>query len=328
MDPDGHKRQKISNEPTSSPGTQSQSDILLHNRRLRLQFLEHFSELKTGSVTQDLKEINKKRCELIGIIERLQQVPIQRPVPKSSDATLYDFGLIGSNYSSDNVIDLDADTDNVEHHTQANVDSIVADSIVSAIDSDNKDKVKSFGDENSSSNKYLLLAQPEIIRLDNCSSSTEPQVLFKHAKHSMDTDNVSAETKKIILFESHSTSERQTLIKQGCVNTNIEEDVQEKGKVGRTIDKYVGSYEVPCEIVQNEPQSNENDHREKDNPFDELDDLWMGMSVALACSEQINQVNQSIVPIESNNEETEDACDHDFRLKDDLGIVCHICGLI
>ncbi|CAO1943879.1 unnamed protein product [Urochloa humidicola] len=303
MDPGGHKRQKISNEPTSSPGTQSQSDILLHNRRLRLQFLEQFSELKTGSVTQDLKEINKKRCELIGIIERLQQVPIQRPVPKSSDATLYDFGLIGSNYSSDNVIDLDAETDNAEHHTQANVDSVVADSTVSAIDSDDKDKVKSFGDENSSSNKYLLLAQPgghhEIIRLDNCNSSTEPQVLFKHAKHSMDTDNVSAE-----------------------------EDVKEKGKVGKTIDKYVGSYEVPCEIVQNELQSNENDHREKDNPFDELDDLWMGMSVALACSEQINQVNQSIVPIESNNEETEDACDHDFRLRDDLGIVCRICGLI
>jgi len=43
---------------------------------------------------------------------------------------------------------------------------------------------------------------------------------------------------------------------------------------------------------------------------------------------QTNQVNQGIVPIESNCEETEDACDHDFLLKDDLGIVCRICGLI
>ncbi|CAN6313946.1 unnamed protein product [Urochloa humidicola] len=343
MDPVGHKRQKLGNEPTSSPGTQSQLDIFLHNRRLRLQFLEQFSELKTGSVTKDLKAINNKRRELIGIIERLQQVPILHlyasPVPKSSDATLYDFGLIGSNYSSDNVVDLDADKDNAKYHTQANVGNIVADSTVSAIDSDDKDRVKSFGDENSSSNnnanyiqKHLLLEQPvghqEIIRLDNCNSGTEPQVLFKQVKHGIDTDNVSAEAKKIIPFDSHSTSERQTLIKQGRVNTNTEDDVEEKGKVGRTIDKYVGSYEVPCEIVQNEPQSNENDHREKDNLVDELDDLWMGMSVALACSEQINQVNQSIVPIESKNEETEDACNHDFQLKDDLGIVCSICGLI
>jgi len=33
---------------------------------------------------------------------------------------------------------------------------------------------------------------------------------------------------------------------------------------------------------------------------------------------QTNQVNQGIVPIESNCEETEDACDHDFLLKDDF----------
>jgi len=312
MDPAGHKRQKLGDEHTSSPGTQSQSNIFLHNRRLRLQFLELFSELKAGSATKDLKSINIKRRELMGIIERLQ-VPIQQPnaspVPKFSDATLYDSGLIASNYSSDNVINLDADEDNVEYHSQANVGNVGVDSTVSAVDSDNKDRVKSCRDESSSSNdngsytqKHMLLEQQvghqDIIRLDNCNSSTEPHDLFKQPKDGMDTGNVSAE-----------------------------DDLEEKGKIRRMIKKHVGSYEVSCEIVQNEPQSKESNHHEKDSSVDELNDLWMGMSVALAFSE-INQVNQGIVPIESNCEETEDACNHDFLLKDDLGIVCRICGLI
>ncbi|RLN41709.1 hypothetical protein C2845_PM01G04010 [Panicum miliaceum] len=149
----------------------------------------------------------------------------------------------------------------------------------------------------------MLLEQPvgrqDIIRLDNCNSSTEPRDLFKQLKDGVDTGNVSAK-----------------------------DDLQEKGKTRRTIEKHVGSYEVSSEIVQNEPQSNESNHHEKDSSVDELDDPWMGKSVALAFSEQINQVNQSLVPIESNCEETEYACNHDFLLKDNLGIVCRICGLI
>jgi DNA repair and recombination RAD54-like protein len=210
MDPVGPKRQKLGNEPTSSPGIQSQSDILLHNRRLLLQFREQLSELKTGSF--DPKAINTKRRELIGIIERLQEVPIQQlyasPVPKSSDSTPYNVGQIGSNYSSDNIVDLDADKDNVKCRTQATAGNTGADLTVSAVDSDDKDRVKSFGDENSPPNQnanyigqHLLLEQPvrhqEIIKLDNCSSSAEP--LVKKVKHGMDTDNGSVEVSSACL---------------------------------------------------------------------------------------------------------------------------------
>lgn len=77
-----------------------------------------------------------------------------------------------------------------------------------------------------------------------------------------------------------------------------QDDLEEKGKVGRTLDKYVGSYKVPCEIVQNELQSNESNHHEKDSPVDELDDLWMGMSVALACSEVLKyEIIQFVVTV-------------------------------
>ncbi|CAD6202206.1 unnamed protein product [Miscanthus lutarioriparius] len=329
---------------TSSPGTQSQSNIFLHNKRLRLQFLQQVNELKAGSVTKDFKAIIAKRRELFGIIERLRQVPIKQlyssPLPKSSDARLDNFGKIGSSYSPDNVIDLDADEDNVEYHTQVNAGNTEAGSTASAVDSGDKDRVKSFGDENSSSNQngnYIqqnpLLEHPvghqEIIRPDNCNSSTEPQALVKQVNDGMDNDDVSAEAKKIVLFDSHSTSEQQPLMKlaRGNIYTNTENGLKEKGKIGRTIAKHVGSYEVSFEILQNEPQSNEGNHHDNGSPVDELDDLWMGMSVALACSET-NQVSLSIVPFESNSEETEDACSHDFLLKDDLGMVCRICGLI
>lgn len=207
----GQKRQKLGSEHTSSPGTQSQSEsnIFLDNKRLRLQFLKQINELKALSVTKDLKAIIAKRCELFGIIERLRQVPIEliysSPLPKSSGARLDNFGKIGSSCSPDNVIDLDADEDNVEYRTQVNAGSIEADSTASGVDSGDKDRVKSFGDENSSNQnsnyiqQNLLLEHPvghqEIIRPDNCNSSTEPQALVKQVKDAMDSDDVSAEVR-------------------------------------------------------------------------------------------------------------------------------------
>lgn len=201
------KRQKLGSGRTSSPGPQSQSNILLENKPL-FQFLERFNEFKTGSVTKDPKAVSVKRRELFGIIEGLRQVPIEQlyssPLLRSSDATLYDFGKIGSGYSPDNVIDLDADEDNIEYHTQVNAGNTEADSTASAVESGDKDRVKSFGDENSSSNQkdnYIqqnLLPEPpvghqEIIRPDNCNSSTEPQALVKQVKDAMDNNDVSAE---------------------------------------------------------------------------------------------------------------------------------------
>jgi DNA repair and recombination RAD54-like protein len=206
----GQKRQKLGSEHTSSPGTQSQSNIFLANKRLRLQFLEQVNELKAWSVTKDLKAITAKRRELFGIIERLRQVPIEQlyssPFPKPSDARLDNFGKMESSYNPDNVINLDADEENVEYHTQVNAGNTEADSTASADDSGDKDRVKSFGDENSSSNRndnYIqqnpLLEHPvghqEITRPDNCNSSTEPQALVKQVKDAMDNDNVSAEVR-------------------------------------------------------------------------------------------------------------------------------------
>jgi len=67
------------------------------------------------------------------------------------------------------------------------------------------------------------------------------------------------------------------------------------------IKKHVGSYEASCEIVQNEPQSKESNHHEKDSSVDELNDLWMGMSVALAFSEVLEyEIIQFVITISNS----------------------------
>ncbi|GJN08989.1 hypothetical protein PR202_ga26953 [Eleusine coracana subsp. coracana] len=305
MDSPSSKRLKHDNEHASSKGT-SQSSVFSHNSRVRLEFLEQFDELKcrTRSVNTDLEEINTKRRHLIGILEKLEQVPIRLPYAstmlKPSYASSHNLGQSGKNYSSDNIIDLDPDEGNAGTWTHSDVGKIGGDATV-VVDSGNKDAVKSFGDENSSSeqNAQCLLPEPpakhqDVIILDNCNSSTEPQVLAKQGKSNMDIDNASHE-------DHHEVKEK--------IVRAMEKDV-------------VDSYEISCEVIPNEPQINENNYHYKDNSVDELEDLWKDMSVALACS-------KSIVTFEKNScEEMEVACNHDFLMKDDLGIVCRVCGLI
>ncbi|KAL6902406.1 hypothetical protein ACP4OV_005282 [Aristida adscensionis] len=306
-----NKRQKHGNEHARSVGTLSQSSILSSNRDTRLKFLEQYNGLKNGTVTKDLEEIHIKKCEILSILGNLQQVPIHlpyaSPVMKASDAILCNFGQCGSNYSSANVIDLDADEDDFRDDHHCNLGNTGADETTLTVNTDNEGVI-SFGDENSSFKQHgsyiqqhLLPEHPierqEIIMLDDVDSGTEPQALAKQAQN----NNVSDE-------RHHKEKGHRT--------KNLEKDV-------------VASYEVSSEVVLTELQSNGSNHHDKGRLVDdELEDLWRDMSVALACSKDIGR-NQSIVPVEKNtNEEMEDSCNHDFLMKDDLGIVCRVCGLI
>ncbi|OVA06195.1 SNF2-related [Macleaya cordata] len=54
---------------------------------------------------------------------------------------------------------------------------------------------------------------------------------------------------------------------------------------------------------------------------DGLGDIWREMNLALECS-------KSTVPEQTAVEEEGEECDHSFVLKDDLGYVCRVCGVI
>lgn len=77
---------------------------------------------------------------------------------------------------------------------------------------------------------------------------------------------------------------------------------------------YVGVEEDEDEVSE---QANSED--------DGLGDIWNDMQMALECAKDLDATLDS-----SSNQQTTDAvdCDHSFLLKDDLGYVCRICGVI
>ncbi|KHN19463.1 DNA repair protein rhp54 [Glycine soja] len=60
-----------------------------------------------------------------------------------------------------------------------------------------------------------------------------------------------------------------------------------------------------------------------DTEDDGLQDIWKEMSMAIECSKDVSED-----PEPEEEEEEDDNCDHSFVLKDDLGYVCRVCGVI
>ncbi|TKY68245.1 SNF2 domain-containing protein CLASSY 1 [Spatholobus suberectus] len=60
-----------------------------------------------------------------------------------------------------------------------------------------------------------------------------------------------------------------------------------------------------------------------DTEDDGLEDIWKEMSMEIECSKDV-----SVNPLPDEEVKEDDDCDHSFVLKDDLGYVCRICGVI
>ncbi|WCJ27885.1 Protein CHROMATIN REMODELING 35 [Euphorbia peplus] len=100
----------------------------------------------------------------------------------------------------------------------------------------------------------------------------------------------------------------------------IDEDSDEKGSqkfksltaLGLPI-RNIQSDEIECSDMEDDDQV---------NVEDDLSEIWQEMSIALECSKD------SFAAICESPEEHEEDCDHSFILKDDLGYVCRVCGII
>ncbi|KAI5008423.1 hypothetical protein ZWY2020_009471 [Hordeum vulgare] len=268
------------------------------------------------------------------------------PARRSEQVNYYIHGAAqsGKNVTSDKIIDLDQY--DVGDHTHGNMDNIGTQKTVILLDSDDEDMVKFSGDGNLSGSKQntyftqerIPAEQPfhdqDIIMRDDEIINSEAQLVVDPGKYSMGIDD---EPKEIALSDGHDTSEPQQLNKQGHddidiyneISNRVEEeetregegeDVQSKGHMENNNISVVDSYEISC-------KGNYNHSDTIDNPADELDDLWKDMSVALAMSKTIGS-DPSIAPSMKNSSEVVDDCHHDFLTKDDLGILCRVCGLI
>uniref|UniRef100_A0A0D9VPW8 Helicase C-terminal domain-containing protein n=1 Tax=Leersia perrieri TaxID=77586 RepID=A0A0D9VPW8_9ORYZ len=325
MDPDSRKRQKHGSGHCILSPTQFHSSILRHNRSVRLQFLEKYNDLKCGSDTEDYKAISMKRLELICTLERLQEVPIQLPYssPLKSSDIKHSLEQNGRNSSCPHITDLDSGS--AGDHTCANVDNTSADTTVIVVDSDDADSITSFIDESSSSSKQSVnyiqgnvlpeqLIQHQEISMLNCENiSSEAQVIVQKGKDSMDINNVFYNK---VGHEEIGKEEGQP------------ENVQIKGTLKKDVISFADSDEPSYEVMQIQSSTNGNfDQYDNNNLVDDLEGLWMDMSLAMSYLKTIGS-DHNIVPSESSCEQVEDECHHDFLMKDDLGIVCRICGLI
>ncbi|XP_019453437.1 PREDICTED: protein CHROMATIN REMODELING 35-like [Lupinus angustifolius] len=84
---------------------------------------------------------------------------------------------------------------------------------------------------------------------------------------------------------------------------------KDKGDISRDKGVYVGVEEEEDDQV--------------DTKDEELDDIWREMSMAIECSKDV-----SVNPQPDEEPEKDEDCDHSFVLKDDLGYVCRVCGVI
>jgi DNA repair and recombination RAD54-like protein len=75
--------------------------------------------------------------------------------------------------------------------------------------------------------------------------------------------------------------------------------------------------------IEDEMESEEGNHQ-TDSEFDGLADIWKEMNVAMECSKDTVEDP----PPEEHEREGQDECDHSFVLKEDLGYVCRVCGVI
>ncbi|KAL2326434.1 hypothetical protein Fmac_025492 [Flemingia macrophylla] len=65
------------------------------------------------------------------------------------------------------------------------------------------------------------------------------------------------------------------------------------------------------------------DEDQVDTEDDGLEDIWKEMSMAIETSKDVSEN-----PTPDEEEKENDDCDHSFVLKDDLGYVCRVCGVI
>ncbi|XP_020214224.1 protein CHROMATIN REMODELING 35 isoform X2 [Cajanus cajan] len=77
------------------------------------------------------------------------------------------------------------------------------------------------------------------------------------------------------------------------------------------------------------------DHHVDTEDDDDLQDIWKEMSMAIECSKEVSvnpppdkEVKEDENPLPDEEVNKYEDCDHSYVLKDDLGYVCRVCGII
>ncbi|OMO74359.1 SNF2-related protein [Corchorus capsularis] len=142
--------------------------------------------------------------------------------------------------------------------------------------------------------------------------------------------------------ETYNSTDKNTRIKEDNDQTRIADDMRSKPSeidiemdkssddvVGETSGKEVES-DLDNSIMDKSKYMDTDDEEGIDNQADTasddgLENIWKEMAFAFECSKENAPV---IRKSEISSEDDEEICDHSFIIKDDVGRVCRICGII
>ncbi|KAK7405489.1 hypothetical protein VNO78_06833 [Psophocarpus tetragonolobus] len=311
--PDTGKRQKLSN------------DVDHRNPFAITEVLDGVEHGKYGSVTKDIEALVARKMQILGyyfakyprLVNQSLKTDHDKETPKFKDQK-----VIGLTHQ--NVIDLE------EENTEKDVDVIAQPTapvpVVIHIDSDEED------------NKDTKMIFPFHEALDIEDDRDEKSVVpFKEASDTEDDrDKKSspfeasdtkddADKKSVVPYKevvqprpvasspALKTIRYHTPIPYQGESEDLKIETSMAGKDNTKGDKgvYIGAQEEENGQVDIEDE-------------DGLEDIWKEMSMAIECSKDVS-VNP--LPDEEAVKKDED-CDHTFLLKDDLGYVCRVCGII
>lgn len=273
------------------------------------KLLEKLDGGQFGSVSKEIKELLERRRLVLN--SYFVQHPTLLEVEQNMATVAKKTNQIGTPSAPHEVIDLDDDDDEDGNGKNAENDASADKLAMVVIESDDEDAGAM---RPPTSYQEVLLNKPagEYLMKDFLERNYCPKILTQKTPKGQQTPR-SRQTQK-------TQKERVKIEEASLADEDKREKVKEEVSVAdeneREKDKgqYVG--------VEDEEASEEgNDQPDAD--FDGLDDIWKEMNFALECSKDTAED-----PPDEHIKGPKDMCDHSFVLKDDIGYVCRVCGVI
>lgn len=261
--------------------------------------LDKLDSEKYGSVTKEIKELlERRRLVLNGYF-------VDHPSILEMEQNM-STGAKKATSGSHEVIDLDDDDDDNGDGNSAKNDASADKLAMVVIESDEEN---AGAKRLSASYQEVVLNKPtgEYLMKDFLERNYGPKIQ-RMPKGQLTPRNRQTQKHNVKVEEESLADENERA--RGKEKSGLGDD-NERGK-----DKgqYVG--------VEDEDASEEGNNR-ADADVDGLDDIWKEMNFALQCSKDTAED-----PPDDHTKGPQDMCDHSFVLKDDIGYVCRVCGVI
>ncbi|PKU67286.1 protein CHROMATIN REMODELING 35 [Dendrobium catenatum] len=276
------------------------------------RYIDELNEERYGSITKEYEEIHALRMKFINLLPPYLIKPCSKSEPQPLQTSLtangqpsglfqkVDLTQHGRISSAGDVIDVDSDSD--------------ADGV-------NPTFTQSYQYEKQFYTP-VVVRQPPSIQYEKVSFGEKVDVQVNKSPKS-----------ELLTFKGSDdlASLLSKMKKEKKMKTDKKEGKEKKEKKERKVKKEKilhASTSPPIPLLSNEEHSPQMLQQSQDDveatESDGLEDLWNDMSLAIECSKDV----EPSAPVEKEEVEKEEECCHSFILKDDLGIVCRVCGVV